>query len=488
MRYWHIVLLLVVIVAGLGGALSAPERFPVLNIYAQGEMVPGIDTETLKYRAQTSPERTFSPSRLPPGTACFHLNYEGPGTEPEWQLEQIIREISRRSDCIVVYWQHLGGDLETCKAVSSHFFQLLIDYGFSQIYVRIAAKMPGSYLNQFCYGPGARSFPGSWCYGGTGLPAGVAGDPVSGFVPQEGDIIAGRLYFPSLQECWRNSYVRWKRRTLSVADFFAESLVYVQVYNEVDFEHEWDEPLIVNGEKQFKDLNGDGYAEFTGDYYLLGHLACSLTSGFSWFLKPPERVVTVIPCGEYPCYDFNSTHPRVPILIPPVGTGNTESIRQYLYGCLDSFHKIPIPDYPVMGGYYSPFYGPGVVAYSAHLYAPCAGAGYDGAQKVVDDIARIYEIIAEWNASNKFPTPVRVVVTEFGCAQVGAPAGRVQQKNLYDRVIGNVIGTPVAWWIGAGRSCHPPTDSTTGRNQPDDWDVMAIVDYQGHICDLSQTE
>lgn len=434
----------------------------------------------IDYIARSSPS-PFSPERLPqPGSSCFHLNYEGPGGEG-WNLEEVVRHAARKSDCLVIYWQHIprsGDDMEVCVAKSQEVFGLVEKYGFGQVFVRIDNKMPGWYIGNIANGTYADAYLSLWYYGARGIPPGISGNHEMGYVPTEGDIIAGQLYLPALQDCWKRATINGTRLT----DLMAQRLWYIQFYNEVDFAHEWDSPP--SGMFVTRD---DGYQIYAGDYYLLGHWACSLTNGFSWFLLP-ANVVQKTTLGGKTFFSYDVTHLRIPILIPPVGTGNPAHLRDYLFGCLDSFHKIPIPDFPVAGGYYSPMYGPGVLGYSAHIYVPCSTFGYDNVQKVVEDLNLLKRLFAEYSSNNRFETTVRIYVTEFGCAQVGMTAGRAQQKRLYQQAITHILDTPLAWWVFAGRQCYSPYQTTTGRNLPSDWDVMAIVDYQGRVCDVFEPE
>ncbi len=425
------------------------------------------DRGYIDFIAQSRPA-PFSPERMPqPGSSCFHLNYEGPGGE-DWDLEKVIRLASQKTDCLVVYWQYT--DSAECVRQSENFFGLLLSYGFSQVFIRVANKMPGWYIDALLDGRYNDGY--GWVRGKYGVPPGISGSHEMGYVPTEGDTIAGQLYLPGLLSCWQKAEVGGK----PVAELFAERLWYIQFYNEVDFRHEWDPP--------FPNSFSDGeYPIFTGDYYLLGHWACSLTNGFSWLLYSP-KVVQVNWIDGQKSYAYDVTHRRVPILIPPVGTGDSGLIRSYLHGCLDSFYKIPIHDFPVIGGYYSPFYGPGIVAYSMHAYAPCGAYGMDAAQKIFDDLETVRNILRNYSDKNRFESPVRVIITEFGCAQAGSSATRQQQYRLYNTVTSRVIGTPVAWWVFAGKTCSPPNAGTTGNNQPADWAKMAIVNYKGDLCDL----
>lgn len=429
------------------------------------------DAIVSEYYAQYLPS-PYSPERLPqPGSACYHLNYEGPGGEG-WDMERVIQQLARRADCVVIYWQHIH-DHDVCVAKSQEVFGLLEKYGIGQIIVRVANLVPGDYIGRIIDGQINDAHIVQWYHGARGIPPGLQGNPREGYVPIEGDMDVGRLYLFSLQSCWNTARVG----DMSVAEWMARRLVFVQLYNEVDFEHEWSSPP----PNLFTPIGDGKYKIFTGSYYLLGHWVCSLSNGFSWLLLP-SRVVSVVEIDGEVFFSYDTNHPRVPVLIPPVGTGNRDDIEDYLNGCLDSFHKLPIPDYPVIGGYYSPFYG-GVFGYSAHIYAPCSHSPYSSVDKVVQDIRVIDDIIARYQSGQKFETPVRVFVTEFGCAQVGYSPTRLQQKQLFDAATEHILGTPLAWWIFAGRSCHSPYEPATGSNEPHDWDKMAIVDYRGYACD-----
>ncbi len=323
--------------------------------------------------------------------------------------------------------------------------------------------------------------------GEVGIPPGLTGNPEVGYHPPEGDLVSSRIHYPALQACWQNAHVG----NLSVADFIAQRGYYIQVYNEVDFAHEWDEePVDPNTQTSlFTDTNGDGYKEFQGDYYLLGHWSCSLgVYGFPYLLRPTGSLVRkeVIDGVTYYFYDFHKL--RIPAVIPPIGTGDEGKIRDYINGCLDSLHKLPIPDYPVMGGYYSPVYGPPALVYSLHAYAPCNSWGFDAAGKIIQDVEVVRRALDDWNSSNKFDSPIPIAITEFGCAQVGATPTRVQQMNFYNTLSSRLQVSALAWWVYAGRQCHRPDDPALGRNEPDDWDRMAVVDYRGRVCDVETSK
>lgn len=434
---------------------------------------PVSDQAYLDYVTQLNPS-PFSPERFPqPGVSCFHLNYEGPGNT--WALEKILMQAARKTDCLVVYWQHT----DNCLSISQQFFGLLLKYGFSQVFIRIDNKMPGWYIKKLLESeitdPGLQN----WLHGGSGVPPGISGDmsqPELGFFPTKGDLVAGQLYLPQLQSCWKDS-----SGGRSIAEILSANQWAIQLYNEIDFAHEWDTPP----PNLFADRNGDGYEEYIGNYYLLGFWACSLTNGFSWLLLN-SHVVRKFSCfGGKTCYSYEFAHPRIPIIIPPIASANEDDIRNYITGCLDSFHKIPIHDYPVQGGFFSPMFGPGMVFYSLHAYAVCGGGwGYAAVDKILGDLDVARNAISGWNSANKFETPVPVIITEFGCAQVGTVASRIDQKRFYDALSQRVINTPLAWWVFAGRQCHPPTSVTSGKNEPKDWDVMALVDYKGNSCDI----
>ncbi|WP_347244657.1 hypothetical protein [Thermogutta sp.] len=475
-----VIALIFLLLLGLVRApIGSGMRYYAPPLVVEGEFQQLVQTYR-NYRAQTI--RTTGVDRISgSASGCYHLNYIGPGGEG-WDLDEVVRGIARHTDCLVVYWQHLGG--ESCKSISQQFFSAVIKYGITQLFVRVAIKVPGWYLNSQCYNPQTHNpFLGPWCWGNYGIPPGLALSSDWRYVPAEGDTLAGQLYLPELQDCWRNAHVYYQGSNISVAEFMARYPVYVQLYNEVDFEHEWEQPLVIGDEPQFRDRDGDGYKEFTGDYYLLGHLVCSLTNSFSWLTyTPPGNYVTMYPCARGVCFGYNTDQPRIPILIPPVGTGNREQIRQYLSGCLDSFFKLPVPETVLRGANYGVTFGPGTIAYSAHLYAPCGERVYEGVNKITDDLQFLQDVLQQWE-NGRFPMRVRVIATETGCAQVGAYPNRMEQTRLFEILTQRVLGTPVAWWVAVGQRCHDPFERVSGRNQPEDWDKMAIMDTLGRMCD-----
>lgn len=471
MRGRHLILLVLAFGSVLVGAGKGPAFLPTIENASAGKNVASY----ADYYAQFLPS-PYSPERLPqPGSACFHLNYEGPGDD--WDLEKVVQQLARKADCVVVLWTNLGD--ENCVALSQHLFGLLEKYGIGEIVVRVYNKMPGDYIQHHII-EGHQPALRHWYMGGIGIPPGISGDHRRGYVPTEGDIIANQLYLPSLQECWRQAQISIGNSSVSVAEWMALRLVYVQLYNEVDFEHEWD----YSPEGFFVPIGDGRYKMFNQSYYLLGHWACTLSNGFSWLLYPVE-VVQIMTIGGETVFSYDVSKPRIPIIIPPVATGNIDHIRDYLFGCLDGLHKIPINDYPVMGGYYSPFYG-GTFAYAAHIYVPCTQSPYSAVHKVTDDLGVLSDILREYQNGVRFETPVRVIVTEFGCAQYGYTPNRVQQKALFEAATSYNLGTPLAWWVFAGRRCHSPYEPASGQNLPEDWEKLAIVDYKGNICDVEE--
>lgn len=389
---------------------------------------------------------------------CIHLNYEQLDLN---KLPKILRALlPYTGGCAVVYWQNHSTD-----AIREALYTLLSS-GYSQIVWRLDLKMPSRMIEK-CKYEDLGDLTGQardWVNMKSGLPPAMGSSKMLSYQERKSDAwrstIAGFLYD-----------VPWAYEPLSQA--FTEYNIAIQVFNEPNLQVEWQDE--------------SPPPEYQSPYWL-GHVTCSLSLLFAASIQRNQCSVLFNAgqdCGKTmnteDYFQFVPEALRVPIVIPDLAQPADRGA--YIRGCFDALSKVHaslVQGAPPTADRYILLRGANLV-YGAHIYVDCSRPLEEQLREVKRQVDEIQGLISQAHFV-ALPQPVPLFVTEFGCAQLGTTATRQQQATLYNAVQKLYPTTPFAWWVGTGRRCYPADSPTTGRNTPEDWDRMALVNEDGLPC------
>lgn len=428
----------------------------ISTIYGVGpavaEIPPARDEAQHVLIYSLQPKIYAPPPHMPSPTSCLHLNYE---VSEQFinHFETIIYHAVKFSDgCAVLYWNR-NDERSLVKVLG-----LLKKYGFNT-FIRVGLRVCGGYIDAQLRG----KYP-QWYAGQAGLMPGIGhgvDTPLYGWQEVGG-------WREIIKSCMHDMPIQFLS---SAQDIFDLGWSF-QVYNEPDLVVEWEGNYVPSSLRTCGD-------RVCAPYYLLGHYICSLSALFVGFFHVGHPSV-VYRHGYFHNYPLQQ---RISFVIPDVTSVNSSEVQEYVFGCLDALHKIPTwlsPRGPV-DGTYTALRTIGVV-YGVHAYADCTKSIEERKNQILGRIEMVKGAINSWIASRGIPLATPVVVTEFGCGQLIPGATRKDQALTLRAVRENTNAIPFAWWVFAGRKCYNANEGISGRNQPDDWDKMAIVDYTGALC------
>lgn len=435
-----------IFVMGIGSVILAGP--PKIVVFAR-DGPP--DEASYKVFVSLAPKQYAPQPHLPSMTAGLHLNYE---QLPDDTFETILRQALGFSDGFVVYYCQDHREQHITKTV-----ELFKKYGFHVVW-RLDLKVPGPAIEHF-----KDQYP-AWYHGTSGKAPGL-GDGVDSVLDDT----------PVYPPRWREPLSLFFKDTLiaykSVAPVFVEQGWGIQFFNEPNLTVEWEQPAppgMLCGEVVCPDK-----------YRLLGHYVCSISAFGAGYLTSLRGQAGVR--YEHALYWNYPGVDRITIVIPDIADAPGADRQAYIEGCLDALNNIPSeasPRPPVHATY--TVLRVVNVAYGAHIYPDCALDMRERIHYVRRNLEQIQQILNAYVSSRGFVAVIPVFVTEFGCAQLSTATRHVQYET-YQEIRKHVRNIPFAWWVFAGRQCHDAKATISGRNTPEDWDKMAIVNYAGFLCE-----